>query len=79
MDRAGTIRRLWRGALPEAPGRDDGEDFFEHGGDSLGAVELLFDVATECGVTVSLDAFFREPTLGRLLRAAAARDAVAAP
>ncbi len=69
MNRPEVIRELWLRALPEAAGRDD-EDFFEQGGDSLGCVELLFDVSTECDVVVPLDTFFRDPTLGTLLRAA---------
>lgn len=76
MDRHEVIRQLWSRALPEAAGRDADEDFFDLGGDSLGCVELLFDVATECDVVVSLDAFFREPTLGTLIRAADETPAV---
>ncbi|MFF9478421.1 type I polyketide synthase [Streptomyces sp. NPDC014733] len=43
-------------------------DFFEHGGDSLAAVELLSLVEARFGVALSLDDVFDHPTAGDLAR-----------
>ncbi|MGV4926432.1 beta-ketoacyl synthase [Streptomyces sp. BHT-5-2] len=43
-------------------------DFFEHGGDSLAAVELVSLIETRLGVGVSLDDVFDHPTVSGLAR-----------
>jgi amino acid adenylation domain-containing protein len=43
--------------LDHVPGADD--DFFEHGGDSIGAIQLLAEVRKQFGVTISLARFLK--------------------
>lgn len=41
-------------------------DFFESGGDSLSAINLIVDVQAECGGDISLEQFMRSPSLNFL-------------
>ena len=62
---ADRVRPLWSHALGIADiGPDD--DFFDLGGDSLSAVELMSQVRDIFGVELSIDVFLEAPTLGEL-------------
>ena len=56
----------WRAVLPGAPLKED-VDFFQAGGTSLLAVDLLRRLG-EAGVTLSLERFYAAPSLGALRR-----------
>ncbi|MCQ4207932.1 non-ribosomal peptide synthetase [Streptomyces longispororuber] len=59
------LAELWQGVLGvERIGADD--DFFDLGGHSLNATELLVAVRTEFGVTIPARVLYLQPTLGEL-------------
>jgi acyl carrier protein len=65
---AGTIdrlRTLWRGLLGPVDLPSDA-DFFDLGGNSLSAVELMTRVRAEFGVEIGIVALFDHPTLDAL-------------
>jgi acyl carrier protein len=56
------LRRLWASAL----GSDevgDGEDFFELGGNSLTAIDLMARIRAEFGIELNIALLFDHPTL----------------
>ncbi|MEO8242234.1 MAG: condensation domain-containing protein [bacterium] len=63
-----TLKRLsaiWRsclGAVPQGPG----SDFFDLGGNSLGALRMLAKVEADFGARITIAGFFDDPTLGGL-------------
>jgi acyl-CoA synthetase (AMP-forming)/AMP-acid ligase II/thioesterase domain-containing protein/acyl carrier protein len=62
------LLRLWREMLKtDAVGADD--DFFEKGGDSLLAVEMLFELEKIVGYCIPLSALAEHPTIAELARA----------
>lgn len=63
-----TARRAWTIVLGEAP-QDAEENFFEAGGDSLSAVELITILGDEFGTTIPVAELYRAPTLGGLVDA----------
>jgi thioesterase domain-containing protein/acyl carrier protein len=68
------IVRLWSRILKTAePAPDD--NFFESGGSSLRAVQLLAGLQSELGLSVPVGAFVRDPTLQRLIEIAGSRRA----
>lgn len=63
-----TLRRLsaiWQGSLGRAP-QGAGSDFFDLGGNSLGALRMLAGVKADLGARIAISAFFDDPTLGGL-------------
>ena len=61
------VGAIWREVLGVAScGPED--DFFELGGHSLLAAELVWRLAEEIGVVISLDGVFGDPTLAGILR-----------
>ncbi|MGW3962958.1 type I polyketide synthase [Amycolatopsis sp. NPDC005003] len=63
----GALRALWTAALGiEDIGADD--DFFELGGSSLTAVDLMSNIRDRFAVDLSIAALFEYPTLGALAR-----------
>ncbi len=63
-----TLKRLsaiWRNSLGTAP-QGPGTDFFDLGGNSLGALRMLAKVEADFGVRVAIAGFFDDPTLGGL-------------
>jgi amino acid adenylation domain-containing protein/thioester reductase-like protein/non-ribosomal peptide synthase protein (TIGR01720 family) len=74
-DLVGQLRRLWRTYLRGADFGDD-DDFFELGGDSLDAIQLIADVQVQ-GHRVTAKGFLNKPTIRGL--AALLRDAADAP
>ncbi|HEY4096846.1 MAG TPA: AMP-binding protein [Baekduia sp.] len=70
----GVVERLaglWKGALAIDDVRED-DDFFDLGGDSLAAVEVVEGVAEELGLEVELSLLFTCPTFGAFARSVAA-------
>ncbi|MCC0057399.1 MAG: non-ribosomal peptide synthetase [Rhodobiaceae bacterium] len=75
------LGELWRrvlklNAVPEAD-----EDFFELGGDSLAAAEMIFAVEAKFGVGLPLESYYSDPTLrglSAILSSPAPDDTVAA-
>ncbi|QRK06563.1 non-ribosomal peptide synthetase [Archangium violaceum] len=63
----------WRAILPRTPVAED-VDFFQAGGTSLLAVDLLRRLR-EAGVTVSLERFYAAPSLGALRRGGGTEEA----
>lgn len=64
------IREEWCSIL----GVDSAEpeqNFFEHGGDSLSAVEFVSSLAGRCGIEIPLDVMFTDGTFQGVLDAAA--------
>ncbi|NUU20769.1 MAG: non-ribosomal peptide synthetase [Streptomycetaceae bacterium] len=61
----------------ELPRMDAADNFFDHGGDSLAAADLLSHVQREYGVHLSLGAFFMDPTAEGLARQLADASAAA--
>jgi acyl-coenzyme A synthetase/AMP-(fatty) acid ligase/acyl carrier protein len=59
------VRALW---VAIAGAENEGDSFFALGGDSLGAMELLDQVAGETGVEIDIADFVDNPTLDALLR-----------
>ncbi|MGL4340200.1 MAG: phosphopantetheine-binding protein [Rhodoglobus sp.] len=64
---AAAVRRAWKIVLGQAPA-DSEDNFFEAGGDSLSALELITIVAGELGVTIPMAALYSTPTFGELVR-----------
>lgn len=64
-DRLDALRRIWSRVLDGAPVEPD-SDFFELGGDSLAAVEVITTLAEEMALEVSLSDFFEAPTPAEL-------------
>ena len=65
---ADVLVELWKDVLQlEHVGLDD--DFFELGGDSLAAADLVFRASERFGIEPSLTSFFAEPTLAAMARA----------
>lgn len=62
-DLADQVRELWTAALGVADLSGD-QDYFDLGGDSLTAVELMSRVRDRFGVDLSIGAIFDYPTLG---------------
>lgn len=61
----GKLLKMWREAIGRADiGRED--DFFEIGGDSLSAVQLMTQIREEFGVNLSIGILFDQPTLAEL-------------
>lgn len=76
-DSAAAARAAWASALGEDP-VDDEDNFFEAGGDSLSALELITILGDELGISIPMAEFYRAPTFGdlvRLLAGAIGRDA----
>jgi len=78
------IARIWEGSLGiRRVGADD--DFFELGGDSLLATQVISRIRDELGVSVPMPGFFNHPTLSGLsesidtIRWATAQDSEALP
>jgi thioesterase domain-containing protein/acyl carrier protein len=67
------LARLWEDILKTRPGALS-DDFFQQGGDSLKAVELLMRIEGELGVAILPEAFFQRPTLGSLVQALDRQD-----
>jgi amino acid adenylation domain-containing protein/thioester reductase-like protein/non-ribosomal peptide synthase protein (TIGR01720 family) len=65
-DLAGQLRRLWRTYLRGAEFGDD-DDFFELGGDSLDAIQLIADIQVQ-GHQVTAKGFLNKPTIRGLMR-----------
>jgi acyl carrier protein/thioesterase domain-containing protein len=65
---AASARRAWTAVLGEVP-LDDDENFFEAGGDSITAVELIMELSYEFETTIPVAELFRAPTLGGLVAA----------
>jgi acyl-CoA synthetase (AMP-forming)/AMP-acid ligase II/thioesterase domain-containing protein/acyl carrier protein len=62
------LARIWEDTLQGgSPAPSD--DFFQSGGDSLKAVDLLLRIEQELGATIPPEVFFRCATLGALVRA----------
>jgi len=64
---ASHVMAAWEIALGEAPDSPDA-DFYDAGGDSLSALELLTELEERLGVRLELDDVFAGPTLGELIR-----------
>ncbi len=65
-----TLKRLsavWQACLDRVPHGPD-SDFFDLGGNSLGALRMLTKVEAELGARIAIAAFFDDPTLGGLAR-----------
>lgn len=58
------LTELWEKYTLEAAKPDS--DFFESGGDSLSAINLIVDIKTKCQTDISLENFMRNPTLAYL-------------
>jgi acyl carrier protein len=61
------VTGLWTEILGTEAGSDD--DFFESGGDSLAAVQLIDRIRGELGVALPISTLFDHPTLGELVAA----------
>lgn len=64
---AGVMLRLWQDALDLSREPELGSDFFELGGDSLGAARLLAAAEQTFSAQVDIDVFFSDPTPRHLL------------
>ena len=60
-----SVLGLWRTEL-SAPGAGSDDDFFDLGGDSLRAADLVQALAEECGITLRLRDVFAHPTPRKL-------------
>ncbi|MDX6720991.1 MAG: plipastatin/fengycin lipopeptide synthetase [Solirubrobacteraceae bacterium] len=60
------MRRLWEDVIGHGP-LDPRSDFFENGGDSLKALELLDRVTTEFAVAVPFRRFLYHATIDALV------------
>ncbi|KOV35570.1 hypothetical protein ADK60_08880 [Streptomyces sp. XY431] len=65
----GPVAELWAEVLGAAGGPE--EDFFDAGGDSLAAIQLVDRIRDELGVELPISAMFDHPTLGELQRTVA--------
>ncbi|MEU9474370.1 beta-ketoacyl synthase N-terminal-like domain-containing protein [Streptomyces sp. NPDC048191] len=68
---AGQVMAAWETALGETPDSADA-DFYDAGGDSLAALEVVSQIEERLGVRLALETVFSEPTPGQL--AARVRD-----
>ncbi|WP_225074917.1 type I polyketide synthase [Streptomyces sp. CoT10] len=68
---AGQLTTLWSEVVGAPSGPDD--DFFEAGGDSLAAVQLVERIRVELGVELPMAVLFDHPTLAELLTEAERR------
>ncbi|WP_431679450.1 SDR family NAD(P)-dependent oxidoreductase [Kitasatospora sp. KL5] len=64
---AARVAGLWTEILGTEAGSED--DFFESGGDSLAAVQLIDRIRGELGVALPISTLFDHPTLGELVAA----------
>jgi oxalate---CoA ligase len=70
---ADALVELWKEVLHlEEVGLDD--DFFELGGDSLAAADLVFQASERFRIEPSLTSFFAEPTVAAMARAIQSQD-----
>ena len=60
------LRDLWAQALGTTPNNDE-EDFFDQGGDSLAAVELMARIRSTFGIELSIGLLLDARTYGALL------------
>ncbi|MBR7825726.1 hypothetical protein KDK95_05355 [Actinospica sp. MGRD01-02] len=67
---ADATRAAWTSVLGAAP-LDDDDNFFEAGGDSLSALELVTILGDELGANVPMAELYRAPTFGALVALAA--------
>lgn len=58
------VIEIWEGVLRRKFGVTD--DFFVLGGDSLNAAQIIHQIQTKMSVTLSLDAFYRHPSVRQL-------------
>ncbi|MBN2656322.1 MAG: amino acid adenylation domain-containing protein [Spirochaetales bacterium] len=65
MDRESQLTAIFRKIL-RAPAIDRESDFFEAGGNSILAVQLVGEINRLCGTELSLGVFFRNPSPGKL-------------
>src|ERR1043165_4194598 len=63
---ADAVRAAWTSVLGAEP-LDDYDNFFEAGGDSLSALELITVIGDELGTTVSMAELYRAPSFGDLV------------
>lgn len=71
------VRTLWADIFGRAIGDD--EDFFDIGGDSLSAVNLVTALQQQLNLQMELEAFFRTPTIAGLAAYCATCKAIAQP
>jgi acyl transferase domain-containing protein len=64
---ASHVMAAWEMALGEAPDSPDA-DFYDAGGDSLSALELVTELQERLGVRLEVDDVFADPTPGELTR-----------
>ena len=64
---ADPVWQIWREFFPRYEGREEGESFFDLGGDSLLAIKLLLRVEESTGVRLPVSSFFQGPNLAGLL------------
>ena len=57
------LSALWRDQLGTTP-QGPGTDFFDMGGNSMGALRMCAKIEAELGVRIPIAAFFDDPTLG---------------
>lgn len=67
------VEEVWKTVLGSAPGSGDA-NFFEEGGDSLAALELIEILATRAGISLPITHLYRSPTFEQLLEAVEAND-----
>jgi acyl carrier protein len=70
---ADTLRDLWRQSVG-APPRDEEDDFFESGGNSLAAVDLMARIRALLGVELSIGLLLETRTFGGLVAVLAAES-----
>jgi acyl carrier protein/thioesterase domain-containing protein len=66
-DSVAAARAAWASVLGQDP-IDDEDNFFEAGGDSLSALELITILSDELGIGIPMAEFYRAPTFGGLVR-----------
>ncbi len=67
-DELHTVPEIWRRLLPEAQGASGEETFWNLGGDSLAAINLLLEIEALTKVRVPIAHFLADPTLSGLMR-----------
>jgi len=63
-----TVPEIWKRLLPEAQGSSGDETFWNLGGDSLAAINLLSEIEALTKVRVPIARFLADPTLAGLMR-----------
>jgi amino acid adenylation domain-containing protein len=63
-----TVPDIWKRLLPQAPGTSGEETFWNLGGDSLAAINLLLEIEALTKVRVPIAHFLADPTLTGLMR-----------